>query len=80
LCKWNGIPHFSGLMKRKILIAIATAMISASSNVSAAQTKTPLPLSQPSKPVTALSEEKVKELIQSETEKKDALRGQAEAE
>jgi hypothetical protein len=71
---------FSSLMKRKVLIALATAMISASASVSAAQTKTPFPSSQPSKPVPALSEEKVKDLIESETEKKDALRGQAEAE
>jgi tetratricopeptide (TPR) repeat protein len=67
-------------MKRKVLIALTAAIISTSASVSAAQTKTPFPSSQPSKPVTALSEEKVKDLIQSETEKKDVLRGQAETE
>jgi tetratricopeptide (TPR) repeat protein len=67
-------------MKRKVFIAIAAAMISASASVSSAQVKTPLPASQPSKSVPGLSEEQVKSLIQAETEKKDALRGQAEAE
>jgi tetratricopeptide (TPR) repeat protein len=67
-------------MKRKVFIAIAAAMISASASVSFAQVKTPLPSSQPSKSVPALSEEQVKRLIQAETEKKVALRGQAEAE
>jgi P pilus assembly chaperone PapD len=67
-------------MKRKVFIAIAIATISASASVSTAQPKIPIPASQPSKSVPALSEEQVKSLIQSETEKKDALRGQAEAE
>jgi tetratricopeptide (TPR) repeat protein len=67
-------------MKRKVFIAIAAAMISAFASVSTAQVKTPLPSSQPSKSVPALSEEQIKSLIQAETEKKDALRGQAEAE
>jgi tetratricopeptide (TPR) repeat protein len=67
-------------MKRKVFIAIATAMISASANVSSAQSKNPLPPSPPSKLSPALSEEQVKSLIQTETEKKDALQGQAEAE
>jgi tetratricopeptide (TPR) repeat protein len=67
-------------MKRKVFIAITAAMISASTSVSSAQVKTPLPSSQPSKSVPALSEEQIKSLIQAETEKKDALRGQAEAE
>jgi tetratricopeptide (TPR) repeat protein len=67
-------------MKRKVFIAIAIAMISASASVSSVQLKTPIPTSQPSKSVPALSEEQVKSLIQAETEKKDALRGQADAE
>jgi tetratricopeptide (TPR) repeat protein len=67
-------------MKRKVFIAIAIAMILASANVSSAQVKTPIPASQPSKSVSALSEEQIKSLIQAESEKKDALRGKAEAE
>jgi tetratricopeptide (TPR) repeat protein len=67
-------------MKRKVFIAITATMISAFASVSSAQVKTPLPSSQPSKSVPALSEEQIKSLIQAETEKKDALRGQAEAE
>jgi tetratricopeptide (TPR) repeat protein len=67
-------------MKRKVFIAIAIATISASASVSTAQPKTPIPTPQPSKSVPALSEEQVKSLIQAETEKKDALRGQAETE
>jgi tetratricopeptide (TPR) repeat protein len=67
-------------MKRKVFIAIAIAIILASASVSTAQPKPPIPSSQPSKSVPALSEEQVKSLIQAETQKKDALRGQAEAE
>jgi tetratricopeptide (TPR) repeat protein len=67
-------------MKRKVFIAIAIATISASASVSTAQPKTPIPTFQPSKSLPALSEEQVKSLIQAETEKKDALRGQVEAE
>jgi tetratricopeptide (TPR) repeat protein len=73
-------PSFSSLMKQKVFIAIAAAMISAFASVSSAQPKTSLPTTQQIKPLPALSEEQVKSLIQSETEKKDALRGQAEAE
>jgi hypothetical protein len=67
-------------MKRKIFIAIAIAIISASAGFSYAQLKIPIPASQPSKSVPALSEEQIKSLIQAETEKKDVLRRQAEAE
>jgi Flp pilus assembly protein TadD len=67
-------------MKQKVFIAIAAAIISAFTSVSSAQPKASLPTSQPSKSLPALSEEQIKNLILSETEKKDALRGQAEAE
>jgi Flp pilus assembly protein TadD len=67
-------------MKRKVFITIAIAMILASASVSTAQPNNRIPTSQLSKSVPALSEEQIKSLIQAETEKKDALRGQAEAE
>jgi tetratricopeptide (TPR) repeat protein len=67
-------------MKRKVFITIAIAIILASASVSTAQPNNRIPTSQPSKSVPALSEEQVKSLIQAETEKKDALRGKAEAE
>jgi tetratricopeptide (TPR) repeat protein len=78
--KWIRNPHFSSLMKRKVFIAITAAIISAFASVSSAQPKASFPTTQQLKPLPALSEEQVKSLIQAETEKKDALRGKAEAE
>jgi tetratricopeptide (TPR) repeat protein len=71
---------FFWLNEAKVFIAIAAAIISVFASVSSAQPKASLPTTQQLKPLPALSEEQIKSLIQAETEKKDALRGQAEAE
>ncbi len=78
--KWIVNLHFSSLMKQKVFIAIVAAIISAFASVSSAQPKASLPATQPSKSLPALSEEQIKSLIQAEIEKKDVLRGKAEAE